>query len=326
MADTQKSEGDGESRATVIAALVANLGIAVTKFIAAALSGSAAMLAEGIHSSVDTLNQVCLLYGLKRAKKPADDQHPLGYGMEIYFWSFVVAVLIFAIGAGLSVYEGVHSIITGGAHSGESFPTIPLIVLGIAFAFEGYSWSVALKHFLKDRPGNGLWTDFKDMKDPSIFVVLLEDTAALLGILVAAAGLLLSFVTTHHVFDAGASIVIGIILAAVAVILAQEVRKLLIGEAARPEVIRATERALDRPEVTGVNEIRSMHLGPKEILLLASVDFEDSLSAREIEAIVTETHDRLTDTFPDVKRVYLEVQSRGGHNRTTRASETGLKS
>lgn len=323
MANPNSSVAD-ESRATVIAALIANLGIAATKFVAAALSGSAAMLAEAIHSTVDSLNELFLLYGMSRAEKPADAQHPLGYGMETFFWSFVVAVLIFALGSGLSIYEGINALLTGRALSGEHFPTAALVVLTIAFAFEGYSWNVARRNFFRVRDGKGLLRDFRALKDPSVFVVLLEDSAALFGISIAAGGLLLSFATGRHLWDASASIMIGVVLGLVAMLLAQEVRKLLIGESARPEIVAAVQAALDLEEVEGVNEIRSVHLGPKDVLVLASVDFRDDTRAARIERIVTQTHGAIAREFPDVKRLYVEVQSRAGHSATSQYGEKHL--
>lgn len=303
---------DGGSRSTVLAALAANGAIAVTKFIAAALSGSSAMLAEGIHSTIDTGNQAFLLLGLKRSKRPADAHHPFGYGAELYFWSFIVAVLLFSLGAGLSIWEGVRAILHGEHTSGV--PWIAYAVLALAFCFEGYSWSVALKEFWAIRGGNGAWQDLKDLKDPSIFVVLCEDTAALLGILIAATGLTLTWWLDQGIWDALASILIGIMLGFVAIFLANEVRKLLIGEAADPKLVQhAREEMLSWDEVQAVNEIRSVHFGPRDILLTMSLDFVDDVPSQRIETIVTESERRLRKVYPAIQRVFLEVQSREGH-------------
>ncbi len=306
-----------ESKGAVIAAMVSNGGIAITKFVAAAVSGSSAMLAEGIHSVVDTGNQAFMLLGLKRAKKPADKLHPFGYGPELYFWAFIVAVLLFSLGSGLSIWEGVRALLHGETeHSG--IPWLPFGVLAIAFALESYALFTAATQFQKKRAGRGLWQDLKDLKDPAIFVVLAEDAAALTGILVAAAGLLLSWLTGAAVWDAVASIVIGIVLGFTAIFLANEVRKLLIGEAADPRIVRSIrERLASIDEVTCVNEIRSVHFGPEDILLAVSLDFRDDVKAGRIESIVSETEIALKEDFPQVQKIFLEVQSKSGHDRMT---------
>ena len=222
------------SRTVIYAALAGNLLIAITKFIAAAFTGSAAMMAEGIHSTVDTGNQGLLLYGMKRAKQPADARFPFGYGKEVYFWSFMVAVLIFAVGAGISIYEGVSRLLH--PHPVES-PLINYVVLGLAMLFEGAAWFVAARQFNRVR---GKWGPFEAVrrgKDPGAFLVLFEDSAAMLGLLVAGAGVALGHVTGNPLYDGAASIVIGVILALTAVWLAVETKGLLIGEAARKDVV-----------------------------------------------------------------------------------------
>ncbi|SHF20785.1 cation diffusion facilitator family transporter [Loktanella atrilutea] len=308
------SHQDG-GKATVYAALFANLGIAVTKFIAAAFSGSSAMLAEGIHSTVDTANEGFLLLGMSKGNKPADRDHPFGYGGEVFFWSFIVAVLIFALGAGLSIYEGVRAILHGG-HEAEGVPWIPLTVLGVSLCFEGYSLSVAIREFMKGRAHRGLIRDLRDMKDPSIFVVLAEDTAACLGLVIAAAGLALSWLTHDPLYDASASIVIGVVLGITAILLAIEVKGLLIGEAAAPEMTdRIREMVQKIPEIQHINEIRSLHLGPHQVLLTLSIDFADDVLSQRIEAIVTDLDHDIRQAFSIVHSVFLEVQSRDGHRR-----------
>tara|TARA_R110002020_G_scaffold25928_3_gene83992 strand:+ start:256 stop:1248 length:993 start_codon:yes stop_codon:yes gene_type:complete len=303
------SEG---SKGAIIAAACANLAIAVTKFGAALFTGSSSMLAEGFHSVIDTANQGFLLIGLAKSKKPADAKHPFGYGAEIYFWSFLVAIFLFALGAGFSTYEGVMGLI-----SGESELTSPLIALGVlflAFCFEGYSWSVAFKEFQQRRKGRSLMRDFRDMKDPSIFVVLFEDTAACIGIVIAAIGVGLSWSTGIHEFDAIGSILIGILLGVTAVLLAIEVKGLLIGEAAAPEIESLVREKLgNRPEILAINELRTLHLGPEDVLLTMSVDFRDDVVSQRIEAMVSETERRIRERFPIVRKVYVEVQSQSGH-------------
>ena len=314
----QSSHQDG-GKATVYAALIANLGIAVTKFVAAAFSGSSAMLAEGIHSTIDTANEGFLLLGMSRARKPADARHPFGHGGEVFFWSFIVAVLIFALGAGLSIYEGVRAILHGG-HDPEGVPWIPFGVLAVSLCFEGYSLSVAIREFLKVRAGRGLIRDLRDMKDPSIFVVLAEDSAACLGLVVAFAGLALSWLTANPLFDASASIVIGVLLGITAILLAIEVKGLLVGEAADPRMTQAIrEMVVDVSEIEHVNEIRSLHLGPHQVLLTLSIDFADDVVSQRIEAIVTRLDRDIRDRFDTVHSVFLEVQSRDGHRRIAAA-------
>ena len=308
-----KSVPDGGGKAAVYAALFANCGIAVTKFVAAGLSGSSAMLAEGIHSTIDTANEGFLLLGMARAKRPADAKHPFGYGGEIFFWSFIVAVLIFALGSGLSIYEGVRSLLHG-AHEPEGVPWIPFGVLGVSFCFEGYSLSIAAKHFGAVRKRRGLLHDVRDLKDPSIFVVLAEDSAACLGLLIAALGVGLAWWTGDPVWDASASIVIGVLLGVTAVFLAIEVKGLLIGEGADPEIVETVRaRIEDMPEVLAVNDFRSLHLGPHEVLLTLSIDFADDVPSQRIEAIVTDIEKRIRTRFPVVRLVFLEVQSGPGH-------------
>ena len=313
---------EGGGRATVYAALAANCGIAVTKFAAAAFSGSSAMLAEAIHSTIDTANELFLLLGMARAKKPADERHPFGYGAEIYFWSFVVAVLIFALGAGLSTWEGVRALMHGG-HEPAGVPWVPFGVLAASLCFEGYSLGVAARHFGRVRKGRGLVRDLKDLKDPTIFVVLAEDAAACTGLLVAALGIGLSWFTGDPVWDAGASIVIGALLGLTALFLAIEVKGLLIGEGTDPDIVATVRKGIEGiPEVLSVNEFRSLHLGPHEVLLALSIDFADDVPSQRIEAIVTQIERRVRTRYPIVARVFLEVQSGEGHADMTAEAET----
>ncbi|MBP0615369.1 cation diffusion facilitator family transporter [Jiella mangrovi] len=316
MAESEKQTGGSDSsegsKGAIIAAAGANLAIAVTKFVAALFTGSSSMMAEGFHSVIDTANQGFLLIGLAKSKKPPDEKHPFGYGAEVYFWSFLVAIFLFALGAGFSTYEGVMGLI-----SGESELTSPLVALGVlflAFCFEGYSWSVAFKEFQHRRRGEGFLRDFRNMKDPSIFVVLFEDTAACIGIVIAAIGVGLSWATGIHIFDAIGSILIGILLGVTAILLAIEVKGLIIGEAAGPEVDRFVRDHLgSKSEIAAINEMRTLHLGPSDVLLTLSVDFKDDVVSQRIESIVTETERKVRDEFPIVRKVYVEVQSQTGH-------------
>ena len=319
---TAQRSKDGGSK-TVIAALVANLGIAVTKFAAAAYTGSSSMLAEGIHSLVDTTNQGFLLFGMRQAKKPADAEHPFGYGVEIYFWSFIVAILIFALGAGFSIYEGVERLM-GPSHAAVESPLVALAVLAAAFAMEGYSLSVAYREFNEQRDpseANGFFADVRAMKDPTIFVVLFEDSAACIGILIAAAGIGLAWGTGIAEFDAIGSIVIGLVLAVTAVLLVIETKGLLIGEAASPAMVETIrDRVSKRVEIKSVNEIRTLHLGPRDVLLTMSCDFEDDILSQDIESAVSDIEQKVKKAYPIVRRLYIEVQSKDAH-RLALASE-----
>jgi len=295
------------SKKVIYAALAGNGLIAVTKFIAAAISGSSAMLSEGIHSLVDTGNQVLLLYGLRRAKRPADEDFPFGYGKEVYFWSFVVAILIFAVGAGVSIYEGIRHL---GSHEKLGSPVINYIVLGCAFLFEAVAWWIAYREFSKVKGKQTIWQAIKREKDPSMFVVLFEDTAAMLGIIIAFIGVFISALTHNPLFDALASILIGLILGGTALLLAYETKGLLIGESAKPEVVDGIRKLVsDCPAVLKVNEVLTVHMGPHYILANLSVEFKDEADTTEIEQAVGGIEAEIKRTHPNVKRVFIEAES-----------------
>lgn len=293
----------------IYAALAGNVAIAATKFAVAAIAGSSSMLTEGIHSLVDSGNEVLLLYGEHRAKKPPDALHPLGYGREIYFWSFVVALLIFTAGAGVSVYEGIlHMMEPAMLHS----PGINFAVLGASFLIEGGSTYFALREFRRaKRAGEGFWTALRSSKDPSIFVVLFENCAALVGLAVAAAFIGLTIVTGNPVWDGLGSIVIGLLLAGVAVVLAIECKHLLIGEQARPELQQALRRYSDREAgVCVVNEVMTVHLSPHEVIAVLSIDLDDDLPVGVVEAIATRIENAAKAEFPELRRIFVRPQSR----------------
>ena len=294
------------SKKVIIAALIGNTLISITKFGAAAFTGSSAMLSEGIHSLVDTGNQILLLYGIKRAAKPADDDFPFGYGKEIYFWSFIVAILIFALGGGISIYEGIKHF----QHPEPiSNPMINYVVLGLAMVFEGAAWVFAFKEFNRVKGKWGYIEAIQRAKDPSIFVVLFEDSAAMLGLAVAFAGVALSQYTGILVFDSIASMVIGLILIGTAIWLAYETKGLLIGESANHSIIKAIREILQgRNNIEHVNEILTMHMGPDYILANISVDFNDDISADEIEKSVAEIDARIKQQFPQIKRIFIEAE------------------
>ncbi len=297
-----------ESKKVIIAALVGNLMVAVTKFVATALTGSSAMFSEAIHSVVDTGNQALMLYGLKRAKLPADRRFPFGHGKEIYFWSFVVAIMIFGVGAGLSVYEGIHSL---SKPTELQNPLINYIVLALAIAFEGVAWIFAWKAFSRQRGKRGLFEAVRKGKDPTLFVVLFEDSAAITGLFVAFLGIALTDVTGNPVYDSIASLLIGLILAVTAIWLAYETKGLLIGESADPEVIKGIEKkVMSYREVRHVNDILTMHMGPEYVLVNLSVEFQDSADADDIEDTVAQIDRSIKKKFPDVKRVFIEAEER----------------
>jgi cation diffusion facilitator family transporter len=312
--------GHASSRKVIFAALAGNSLIAVTKFGAAAFTGSSAMFSEAIHSAVDTGNQTLLLLGLKRAARPADERHPFGYGREIYFWAFIVAILLFSLGAGVSIYEGVEKI----AHPVPVKDAyVNYIVLGLAILFEAGSWWVAVREFNLTRGRRGYLEAVQVSKDPSIFTVLLEDTAALMGLVVALVGIGLADLLDLPVLDGVASLVIGGILALAAVVLAYETKGLLIGEAADPEVIAGVRRVVDADgKIVRVNEILTTHLGPADVLVNVSIDFRDDLSAREVEAAISDMERAIKADFPSVNRVFIEAQSWQAHQRDRARGET----
>lgn len=294
------------SKKVIYAALVGNGLIAVTKFGASILTGSSAMLSEGIHSLVDTGNQVLLLLGLKRASLPADKRHPFGHGKEIYFWSFVVAIMIFAVGAGISIYEGIHSIMD--PHEITN-PLTNYIVLGLAMVFEGFAWYFAWSEFNRIRGDRGYLEAVQKEKDPVTFVVLFEDSAAMLGLVVAFAGIALGQWTGNPVYDGVASVVIGCILGFTAAWLAYETKGLLIGESAEPEVVSGVrEIAASHDDVAGVNEILTMHIGPHFILVNLSLEFLDSLETGAVEKSISVITREVRSRFPRVKRVFIEAE------------------
>ena len=296
------------SKKVIYAALIGNALIAVTKFVAAFVTRSSAMFSEGIHSVVDTGNQVLLLWGLHRSKQPADRRFPFGHGKEIYFWSFVVAILIFAVGAGISVYEGVKHLLHP---EPVRNPVVNYVVLAFAILFEGGAWYFAWKEFRKVKGGYGYIQAVQRGKDPSVFVVLFEDTAAMLGLVVAFLGIFLGQVTGNPYFDGAASVVIGLILGATAIWLAYETHGLLIGEGANPEVVEKIRQIVDtKDSITHVNEVATMHMGPEYILVNLSVDFASEASSDDVERVVAEIDRELKAALPRVKRVFVEAEAR----------------
>lgn len=299
------------SRKVVLAALAGNALISITKFAASAYTGSSAMLSEAIHSIVDTGNQGLILYGMARARKPADNTHPFGYGMELYFWSFVVAILIFGVGAGVSVYEGIDKIQHPQAIT-DAY--INYLVLGAAFLFEGGAWWVAMQEFRRSKGDKGYFAAVRQSKDAAVFTVLFEDTAATLGLIVAFVGIALGQAFDMPIMDGLASVMIGLILATVAAFLAFECKSLLVGESANSPVVRELRGIVENTDgVIHVNELLTMHLGPRDILVNISLDFADQLSANNVEKTISQIERNIKSAFPQVKRLFVEAQSRRGH-------------
>jgi cation diffusion facilitator family transporter len=305
------------SKKVIYAALAGNSLIAVTKFAASAITGSSAMLSEAIHSVVDTGNQGLLLFGLRRSRQPADDTHPFGYGRELYFWAFVVAIVIFALGAGVSIYEGVQKLI----HPHPiTKPLVNFLVLGMAVIFEAGSLYVAVREFNKLRGRLDYLSAVRASKDPAVFTVLFEDAAAMAGLIIAIVGLSLAELFDLPWMDGAASVLIGVILALTAVFLAFETKALLIGESARRELIDGVEQIVaSAKSVRGVNELRTMHMGPQDVLLALSLDFEDDLTAAQVKETIYILEMAIKSRFPEAKRLYIEVQSQRDHDEAAAA-------
>jgi cation diffusion facilitator family transporter len=308
-----------QNKTVIYAALAGNSAIAVTKIAAAIFTGSSAMFSEAIHSMVDTGNQTLLLYGMRRARRPADKHHPFGYGREIYFWAFVVAILIFAVGAGVSIYEGIEKVkhpepITNAG--------INYIVLSFAMVFEGGAWWIAYRAFDSTRGKRSLLAAVRDSKDPSIFTVLLEDTAAMLGLLIAFIGIALGQWLEIPELDGVASIGIGCILAGAAMLLARETKGLLIGEGASPEIVEEIRQVLGgQSAIERVNEILSVHLGPDDILVNVSVEFRDGLEVGAIERHTAAIEREIKARIPGARRIFIEAQATADHFRDRAAHD-----
>jgi len=299
----------GTAKGPIYAAIVANLAIAVSKFVAASISGSSAMLSEGIHSFVDSGNGLLLLYGIKRSQKGPDEFHPFGHGKELYFWSLVVAVLIFAIGGGMSFYEGILHILHP-EPIGD--PTISYIVLALAIVFETVALVLAVKSFNKYRRNRSFWQAMRASKDPASFAVILEDAAALIGLLIAMLGVYISHTLEQPIYDGIASVVIGLLLALIAVFLAYESKALLIGESAEPEIRESIyELALNNDSVNKMTKPITLHFGPQVVLLALDVEFDDAMTADQIEASIREMEEQIRKKHPIVKKIYIEARALG---------------
>jgi cation diffusion facilitator family transporter len=292
-----------ESKGVILTALAANVGIAVAKFVAAAITGSSAMITEGVHSLVDSTNQVLLLYGTRQMRRPPDPTHPLGYGRELYFWSFVVAILVFALGAGVSLYEGIHHLLNP---EPTSDVLVAYIVLGIAVALEGWSTVAALRSFNSERGHKTVFRAIRDTKDAPNLIVLLENGGAVAGLLIAAVGIGLTALTGNPFYDGAASVLIGLVLAVTAIMLIVEAKGLLIGEAADPQLIMALRRCAEaHAGIVAVKEVLTVHQAPDMVVAIISADFEDSISARDVEQTVASIEREISHQFPAVTRIYI---------------------
>lgn len=295
------------SHKVVYVALGGNLMIAMAKFVAATISGSSAMLSEGVHSLVDTVNELLLLYGLHRAAKPPDRSHPFGYGRELYFWSFIVALLVLAMGAGVSFYEGVMHI---RQPEPVEHPLLNYLVLAVSVVFEGTSWYVALREFRARKGHLGYFEAFRLSKDPSTFTVLLEDSAALLGLLVALVGLIGAQLLAQPMLDGVASIGIAGVLAMSAMLLARETKGLLIGEPAHPAVSDAILAiAAGDAGVRCANGVLTVQMGPSQVVATLSAEFEDALTTPQIEACINRIEKQAKVTHPEIVSLFIKPQT-----------------
>lgn len=300
----KNDHGGGGSRIAVLAAILANMAIAATKFAAAAVTGSSAMLSEGIHSLVDTGNGLLLLVGLRAGRRPADEGHPFGHGKELYFYTLIVAILIFAVGGGMSAYEGITHLVRPAPLENALWN---YVVLGFALVFEGASWTVAWRQFRRTRGNKSVLGALHQSKDPSLFTVVLEDTAAMAGLIVAFISVLLGHLLENPYLDGAGSIVIGAILAAVAVFLAFESRGLLVGESVVPEVMAGVQDlVVSDADVIEVLRLLTMHLGPREVLLNLKVIFRPEMSLDEVTVAVDRLEARIRGRYPEIRHIYVE--------------------
>jgi len=292
------------SKTPIYTALAANLGIAITKLAAAIFTGSSAMVSEGIHSLVDTSNEVLLLLGISRSQKPADEKRPFGYGRELYFWSFIVSLLFFAMGGGFSIYEGIEHL-----RNPEQVknPIWNYAVLAIAFIFDGLSFITAMKEFNRQRGAMPFWQAVKESKDPTTFVVLFEDAADVIGILIAFTGIFIGQLLHNPYFDGIASILIGLLLTAVAIVLVRESRSLLMGEtpdtAELNEVVKIVE---SNPTVNKVVKHLSSYLAPEEVIIAIKVNFKPDISIQDITVAIAQLREDIQGRYPHYKQLFIE--------------------
>lgn len=294
------------SKVTIFAAVIGNLMIAGIKFTAAAITGSSAMLSEGIHSGVDAGNGLLLWIGVRKSRRPADELHPFGHGLELYFWTLIVAIVIFGVGGGVSIYEGILHILDPKPPEAMAWS---LSVLGVAIVIEATSWGVAFKNFRRAQRDQGVWQTIRSAKDPTVFTILFEDSAALVGLAFALVGIVLAHVLELPVLDGVASIAIGATLCSVAVLLAYESRSLLIGERASTKVIEQVRRTVaEDPMVLEARRPLTMHFGPDEILVLLDIRLREPASADELAAAIGRLERAVCGTNEAIRRVFVHVR------------------
>jgi cation diffusion facilitator family transporter len=302
-----------DSTLAIIAAIIGNLAIAVTKFVAAFFSGSSAMLSEAIHSIVDTGNGGLMLFGVRKSKKPADVEHPFGHGRELYFWTLIVGVLIFAVGGGMSAYEGIIHLMNP---TPVQDATWAYIVLGLAAMFEGTTWFFGWKAFSGERGKQGIVEAIHNTKDPTTFAVFLEDTAALIGIAIALGGIFLGRLFGLPQLDGIASVLIGTLLCAVAVLMVYESKGLLVGEGVDRITLRNIRKIVEMDSaVERVQHLHTLYLGAHDVLLTVELRFRDSISAVEVREAVRRIRKEIQDQHPDVRRVFFGAESIEGKHR-----------
>ena len=316
MADADPDGGDPGSKTAVWAALIGNVLVATTKAGAAAFTGSSAMLSEAVHSFVDTGNEVLLLYGMRVAKKKADRDHPAGYGRELYFWSFIVALLVFALGAGVSIFQGVHRVMNPQPIANA---IVSEIVLAASFLFEGWSWVVSVRQFSKAKGELGWWQAFVKSKDPPLFMVVFEDSAALIGIAIAAIGTVLAAHFDMPLADGVSSILIGLVLVCTSTLLARESKSLLIGEKADSKLIKSIlDIANGACGTSRANGVLTIQLAPDQIMAAMSFEFDDALTAPQIEEMIADIEHRIHEAHPEVTSLFIKPQNPQQYTRTVR--------
>lgn len=303
----------GNSKFAIYGALAANLCIAAVKFVAASITGSSAMISEGIHSTVDSGNSLLLLLGMKRSRRPADAGHPFGHGKEIYFWSLIVAILVFSLGGGMSVYEGISHL----QHPVElSDPMWNYIVLLSAMVFEGTSLVYTIRQFNKSRGKLGFWKELSMSKDPGLFAVIYEESAAIAGLVIALAGVWLGHYFQNTVFDAAASILIGLVLVFVAITMVRESKGLLVGESAGKPIVKGIYNLVNsEPRVHTLYYPLTMHLAPNEILLALDVEFKGDMTVKELFGTIKHLEDQIKREYPSVKKIYIEAKNFEGKEK-----------
>jgi len=292
------------SKKPIYTAFAANLAIATTKLVAAGFTGSSAMASEGIHSLVDSSNEVLLLLGMRRSRKPPDKHRPFGYGKELYFWAFVVSLLFFALGGVVSIYEGIRHL-----EKPEPMrsPVWNYVVLAVAFVFDGISLLTALREFNRQRGDTPFWRAVRISKDPSTFVVLFEDAADVIGISIAFGGILLSHMLQDPHIDAIASILIGLLLTLVAILLVRESRSLLMGETVAPDELAQVKLLLEAQQaVREVSSQQSMYLGPEEVILVLRIVFEQELTDHKLPAIIADLRALIREQYPHYRHLFIE--------------------